>query len=77
MRLQKYIPAISTAMFTVMAVFSASIISSGPVMAEDALAGLRFGAVEITVHDGRIVQIERREKFRFESTVVKTAAERS
>jgi len=44
---------------------------------EDALAGLRFGAVEITVHDGRIVQIERREKFRFESTVVKTVAERS
>lgn len=44
---------------------------------EDALSGLRFGAVEITVHDGRIVQIERREKFRFESTVVKTAAERS
>jgi len=33
---------------------------------EDALAGLRFGAVEVTVHDGRIVQIERREKYRFE-----------
>lgn len=33
---------------------------------EEALAGLRFGAVEITVHDGRIVQIERREKYRFE-----------
>lgn len=31
-----------------------------------ALADLRFGAVEITVHDGRIVQIERREKYRFE-----------
>ncbi|MAY27383.1 MAG: YezD family protein [Polycyclovorans sp.] len=29
-----------------------------------ALAGLRFGSVEITVHDGRIVQIERREKVR-------------
>lgn len=29
-----------------------------------ALAGLRFGAVEIVVHDGRIVQIERREKVR-------------
>lgn len=31
---------------------------------EEALAGLRFGAVEITVHDGRIVQVERREKYR-------------
>lgn len=31
-----------------------------------ALAGLRFGAVEITVHHGRIVQIERREKVRLE-----------
>ena len=30
----------------------------------EALAGLRFGAVEITVHEGRIVQIERKEKFR-------------
>lgn len=28
------------------------------------LAGLRFGAIEITVHDGRVVQIERREKIR-------------
>lgn len=30
----------------------------------DALRGLRFGSVEITVHEGRIVQIERREKWR-------------
>ncbi len=30
-----------------------------------ALRDLRFGAVEITVHEGRIVQIERREKQRF------------
>lgn len=29
-----------------------------------ALRGLRFGSVEITVHEGRIVQIERREKVR-------------
>ena len=29
-----------------------------------ALAGLRFGSVEIVVHDSRIVQIERREKVR-------------
>lgn len=30
----------------------------------DALRGLKFGSVEITVHEGRIVQIERREKQR-------------
>ena len=29
-----------------------------------ALQDLRFGSVEITVHEGRIVLIERREKFR-------------
>jgi hypothetical protein len=29
-----------------------------------ALHGLRFGSVEIVVHDGRIVQVERREKVR-------------
>jgi hypothetical protein len=29
-----------------------------------ALRGLKFGSVEITVHEGRIVQIERREKHR-------------
>ena len=32
-----------------------------------ALEGLRFGSVEIVVHDGRIVQIERRERVRFET----------
>lgn len=30
----------------------------------DALTDLKFGSVEITVHEGRIVQIERREKLR-------------
>lgn len=29
-----------------------------------ALADLRFGSVEIVVHDGRISQIEKRERFR-------------
>lgn len=29
-----------------------------------ALAKLRYGSVEIVVHDGRIVQVERREKVR-------------
>ncbi len=33
----------------------------------DALKGLQFGAVEITVHEGKVVQIERREKLRFPS----------
>jgi hypothetical protein len=30
-----------------------------------ALEGLRYGSVEIVVHDSRVVQIERREKMRF------------
>lgn len=29
------------------------------------LAGLRFGSIEIVVHDGVVTQIERREKVRF------------
>ena len=29
-----------------------------------ALRGLRFGSVEIVVHDGRVVQLERRERVR-------------
>jgi hypothetical protein len=31
-----------------------------------ALRGLRFGSVEIVVHDGCVVQVERREKVRIE-----------
>ncbi|ASK35544.1 YezD family protein [Alloalcanivorax mobilis] len=27
---------------------------------------LRFGAVEIIVHEGRVVQVERKEKYRFD-----------
>lgn len=30
-----------------------------------AVQGIQYGAVEITVHDGRIVQIERKERLRF------------
>ncbi len=30
-----------------------------------AIDSLRYGAVEITIHEGRITQIERREKIRF------------
>ncbi|HTO19878.1 MAG TPA: sulfur starvation response protein OscA [Pseudomonas sp.] len=29
-----------------------------------ALRNLRYGSVEITVHDSRVVQIERKEKYR-------------
>ena len=34
-----------------------------------ALDGIRYGSVEIVVHDGRIVQIERREKVRLATEV--------
>lgn len=30
----------------------------------EALRGLRFGSVEIVVHDGKVVQFERRERVR-------------
>jgi hypothetical protein len=31
-----------------------------------ALLGLRFGSIELTVHEGKVTQIERKEKFRFQ-----------
>jgi len=31
------------------------------------IAEVRFGTVEITIHDGRVVQIQRKERFRFPS----------
>lgn len=31
----------------------------------NAIEQLRYGSVEITIHDGRVTQIERREKIRF------------
>ncbi|WP_043312034.1 sulfur starvation response protein OscA [Pseudomonas sp. ML96] len=34
---------------------------------QSALHNLRFGAVEITVHNGQVVQIERKEKFRLQA----------
>jgi hypothetical protein len=30
-----------------------------------AIQGIRFGSVEITIHDSKVVQIERKEKVRF------------
>jgi hypothetical protein len=32
----------------------------------EAVRGVRFGSVEVVVHEGRVVQIERREKVRLE-----------
>ncbi len=32
----------------------------------EAVSGIRFGSVEIVIHDGRVVQIERRERVRLE-----------
>jgi hypothetical protein len=32
-----------------------------------ALQDIRYGSVEITIHDSRIVQIERKEKIRFDT----------
>jgi hypothetical protein len=31
-----------------------------------ALQGIRFGSVEITIHESKVVQIERKEKLRFD-----------
>ena len=32
----------------------------------DAVRDLRYGSVEVVVHEGRVVQIEKREKVRFD-----------
>jgi hypothetical protein len=32
----------------------------------EALRSIRYGTVELVIHDGRVVQLERREKVRFE-----------
>jgi hypothetical protein len=36
---------------------------------QEALRTIRYGTVELVIHDGRVVQLERREKVRFEPTV--------
>jgi hypothetical protein len=33
-----------------------------------AISGVRFGSVEVVIQDSRVVQIERKEKFRFDRT---------
>ena len=40
---------------------------------QSALRDLRFGAVEITVHNAQVVQIERKEKFRLLNSTQKTS----
>jgi hypothetical protein len=35
-----------------------------------ALEGIRFGSVEIIIHDSQVVQIERKEKLRFDKRSV-------
>jgi len=32
----------------------------------EALRAIRYGTVELVIHDGRVVQLERREKVRFD-----------
>ena len=33
----------------------------------EALRSIRFGAVQLVIHDGRVVQLERHEKVRFDT----------
>jgi len=40
----------------------------------ESLKGIRFGTVEITVHDGRVVQIDRKERFRYQVAPASKAA---
>ena len=35
---------------------------------QEQIGSIRFGVIQIVVHDSRVVQIERTEKFRFEKT---------
>jgi hypothetical protein len=39
----------------------------------EVLRGLRYGSVEIVVHDAKVVQIERKEKFRLPTEGLRTA----
>ncbi|HEY8257354.1 MAG TPA: YezD family protein [Gemmatimonadales bacterium] len=34
-----------------------------------ALGAIRYGSIELVIHDGRVVQLERRQKIRFEPDV--------
>jgi hypothetical protein len=37
-----------------------------------ALQGVRFGSIELVIHDGRVVQIEKREKIRLNDSKLST-----
>ncbi len=41
---------------------------------QNQVGGLRFGVVQIVVHDSRVVQIERTEKVRLDQAAVKAAS---
>ena len=41
-----------------------------------AIRGLRYGSVEIVVHDGRVVQFERRERVRVDRTAEDSSTRR-
>jgi hypothetical protein len=34
-----------------------------------ALRSIRYGSIELVIHDGRVVQLERREKVRFDTAL--------
>ena len=40
---------------------------------QTALHGLKFGSVEITVHNGQVVQIERKERIRLQQPSTKNS----
>lgn len=42
----------------------------------EAVRNVEFGSVEITVHNGRVVQVERREKIRLNNASVPEASPR-
>jgi len=41
---------------------------------KEAVEGLRYGTVQIVVHDGKIVQIDRTERYRYEAGGGKTGS---
>ncbi|TAN49932.1 MAG: DUF2292 domain-containing protein [Methylococcaceae bacterium] len=45
------------------------VLSSSALHVLNALQGIQYGSVEVTIHDGRIVQIERKEKLRLDQPV--------
>ena len=52
---------------------------SDPILKEiqEAVKNIRYGSVEIVIHDSKIVQIERKEKLRFKDEALKPRADRT